>query len=93
MRLLQFFIEIGFDGAEELQARTTAVDEVVAVGVDLLAEERTLLYVSLAHFGEVAEVHVVVGRTVDEEQVAMQLASALNGVDGITVGISLGVRM
>lgn len=80
---LQLLLEIAGDGAEEVQARVAALNEVVAVGVHLLTEEFAGLHISLLHFGKVAEMHVVVGRAMDEEQVATEVGRTLDGVGGI----------
>ena len=48
-----------------MQARIATKDAVIAIGVHLLAEHLALLYVCLAHLGKVAEVNVIIGRTVD----------------------------
>ena len=56
----EFLFEEVADGAHEVEARLSAHDEVVAVRIDLLAEEFHVLHVGFADLGEVPEVHVVV---------------------------------
>lgn len=46
-------------------------DAVVTVGIDLHVELDTCLYQSLAIFCAVLEMHVVIGRSVDEQQFSL----------------------
>ena len=82
--LFQFFNKEVVERAEQMQTRVATHNKVVAVGVNLLAEQFSSLNVGFAHFGKVAEMHVVVGRSVNEQQVAVERIGTLNGVRGIT---------
>ena len=61
----------------------------VAVGVDLHVELLAGLYEGLAILGGVAQVDVVVGRAVDEQEVARELRCAADGVVGIALAVFL----
>ena len=67
-----------------MQAGVAAKYAVVAVGVYLLTEHLALLHIGFAHLGKIAEVHIVVGRAMNEQQVAAQVSRTLYGVDSIT---------
>jgi hypothetical protein len=68
--LLQFLNKVITDGFEQMQAGVTAKYAVIAVGVYLLTEHLALLHIGFAHLGKIAEVHIVVGRAMNEQQVA-----------------------
>ena len=68
----------------------TTIDEVVAVGVNLHVKLLAVLHVSFCHFSAVAVVDVVICRAVNEEEVAVEVGCALDGVDGIAFGIFSG---
>ena len=76
--LLQLLHEIVADGAEEVEAGLSAVDEVVAVRVDLLAEEFAVLHVGFAHLSAIAEVDIVVGSAVNEKWFDNALVDSAN---------------
>ena len=71
--LFQFFFKETCDGAEEMETGVASLQEVVAVGVNLFAEKFSGLHVCFFHFGEVAEMHVVVGCSVDKKEVTAEL--------------------
>lgn len=56
---------------EEMRARRTAVDAVVAVRVDLHVKGLARLHERFRHLRAVAVVHIVVGRAVDEQEVTV----------------------
>ena len=74
---------------EEMRARRTAVDTVVAVRVDLHVKGLARLHEGFRHLRAVAIVHVVVGRAVDEQEVAVKLIGTRDGVHQLIVGILL----
>lgn len=87
IRLLQLLNEEVANRLEQVQARVAAKDAMIAIGVHLLAEHFALLYISLTYLGKVAEVNVIVGCSVNKEQVTVKVLCTLNGVDVITVSV------
>ena len=69
-----FFKEL-YALAEKMVTGVAAVDAVVAVGVHQLAEILALLYKFLGVFGSVAEMHIVVGKSVAQKQRAVKTGS------------------
>ena len=68
--LLHFSVEEVDGLTEQMVAGVSAVDAVVAVGVDVHLEVLVGLHQSLGIFSRVAEMHVVVGQSVTDEQLA-----------------------
>ena len=67
-------LHLGFepvgDLTEEVVAGVTAVDAVVAVGVGELTEVFVGLHQCFCVFGGISEVHIIVGKSVTDEQIA-----------------------
>ena len=64
--------EVVQDTAEKVVAGVASIDAVVAIGVDLHVERLVCLYQSLRHLSAVAEMHIVIGSAVNEQEVAME---------------------
>ena len=77
------------DAAVEVETRVGAVDAVVAVGIDELHEGLVGLYEGLGELGGVAEVDVVVGRAMADEEVTVELRSTGDGVAVVARGVLL----
>lgn len=82
--LQQMCIKVVGDACEEVQTRVATVDVVVAIGVDVHVELLVGLHQGFAVFVGIAHVHIVVGRAVDEQQVAAELRGTLQGVDVVS---------
>ena len=74
---------------EEMRARRTAIDAVVAIRVDLHVKGLAHLHERFRHLRAVAVVHVVVGRAVNEQEVAVELVGTRDGIHQLIVGILL----
>ena len=64
-------------------------DEMVTVGINLHLELLVGLHISLAHLGAIAEVNIVVGSTVDQQEFAAEFVGTSDGRDGIIVFVLL----
>ena len=61
------------DAHEQVVTCVAAIDAMVAVGVNELMEGLVCLYKGFCHFGCVAQVYVIVSRTMADEQCTMEL--------------------
>ena len=82
-------VEEVLDAGDEVLARVAPVDGVVAVGVEVHVELVAELHECLGEFGGVLEVDVVVGHSVDEEEVAVDFLVAVERRAVVAGGILL----
>ena len=65
-------VEEVLDTGEEVMASAATVDAVIAIGIELLFELDAGLDELFAEFDCILEVHVVVGKAVADQEVAVQ---------------------
>ena len=82
-------VEVILDAGDEMVAGATAVDAVVAVGIELHVELVARLGEGFGEFGGVLEVDVVVGCAVDKKEVAFDAFMAMKGGAVVAVGVLL----
>ncbi len=71
-------------------AGVAAVDAVVAVGIGQLAEVLVSLHEGFGVFLRIAEMHVVVGKAVNEQQLAAELCGTADGTDIVACAVLAG---
>ena len=71
--------EVIRNASQQMLGRVTATDAVVAVRVDVHIELLVGLYEGFAIFGCVAEVYIVVGGTMHQEEFAMKFIDTVHG--------------
>ena len=88
--LLHALLEVVYQLAEEVVAGVAAIDGVVAVGVGELAEVLVGMDEGFGVLCHVAEVHVVVGKAVDDKQASAKVLGAGDGAAIVTLLVLLG---
>ena len=73
-RLLEILVEIIHDLPEQVIACITAIDTMIAVGIDVHLEVLICLHQCLGIFEGVLRMHIIVGQSMTDQQGAMQPA-------------------
>ena len=71
-----------------MDVAVSALDEVVAVGIDHHIEIEVILHEGLCHFVSVLRMHVVVGSTRDNKKLALEI---LGTAQNRTIPVALGI--
>ena len=85
--LLKILLEEIDNARHKMQTGAASIDTVVAVCVDLHVKLLASLYKGFGIFGSILEMYVVVGQTVADKQVSVQLVGKCYGIVAVTVRI------
>ena len=82
--------EVVQNATKQVVAGVSTIDAVIAIGVDLHVKRLVGLHQRLRHFSAVAEMHIVIGSAVNEQEITMEFIHTSYGIDSVVVSVFLG---